>query len=301
MRLATTTGDFSAYTASQSEAIRCIREAGFRYADYNFNMDFAAQTGVALPDWKKQIESVRRTAEEIGITFVQSHAPMGKPIVKDENYPWFMEVNRRCIEACAMLGIPCIVVHSGYAPHLSVEETFDRNKAFYAELLPVAERFGVEILTENFNRMYKPDVYWVDCARDLRALIDWIDHPLLHACWDAGHANLQDMPQDEELRLLGSHVHALHVQDNWGDQDIHMAPFFGTLNLDALMHGLAEIGYRGYFTFEATNMLLPAKLRRPFSKEQLLLRAPIQLRAKAEALLYEIGRTVLEVYDCLEE
>ena len=214
MKFATTTGDFSAYTTSQSEAIRYIREAGFRYADYNFHMDAAAQTGIALPDWKKQIETVCKTAEEIGIAFVQAHAPMGRPLIKDENYSRFMEINCRCIEACAMLGIPNIVVHSGYAPGLSVEETFERNKAFYGELLPVAERFGVEILTENFNRMYKPDVYWVDSAKDLLALIDYIDHPLLHACWDAGHGNLQEMQQDEELHLLGSHVHALHVQDN---------------------------------------------------------------------------------------
>lgn len=301
MKLATTTGDFSAYTTSQSEAIRYIREAGFRYADYNFGMDVTAQTGIVLPDWKQQIGSVRRTAEEIGIAFVQSHAPLGRPLVKDENYPRFMEINRRCIEACAMLGIPNIVVHSGYAPGLSVEETFERNKAFYSELLPVAERFGVEILTENFNRMYKPDVYWVDSAKDLRALIDYIGHPLLHACWDAGHGNLQDMPQDAELRLLGSHVHALHIQDNLGDKDTHIAPFFGTLNLDSLMYGLADIGYKGYFTFEASNMLLPAKLRRSFNKDQRLACAPLGLRVKAEALLYEIGRTVLEEYGCLEE
>ena len=301
MKLATTTGDFSAYTSSQSDSIRLIREAGFRYADYNFHMDVAAQRGIVLPDWKKQIEDVRRTAEEIGITFVQSHAPMGKPIVMDEHYPHFMEINRRCVEACAMLGIPNIVVHSGYAPNLSVEETFERNKAFYGELLPVAERFGVEILTENFNRMYKPDVYWVDSAEDLRALIDYLDHPLLHACWDTGHGNLQELPQDQALRLLGAHVHALHVQDNLGDKDTHIAPFFGTLNLDALMHGLADIGYNGYFTFEASHMLLPAKQRRPFESDQRLASAPVALRVKAEALLYEIGKTVLDKYGCLEE
>lgn len=301
MKLATTTGDFSAYTTNPCEAIRYIREAGFRYADYNFHMDAAAGTGIALPDWKKQIESVRRTADELGITFVQSHAPMGRPLIRDDQYASFMEMNLRCIEACAMLDIPNVVVHSGYAPNLSVKETFERNKVFYGELLPAAERFGVEILTENFNRMTKPDVYWVDNAKDLLALIEYIDHPLLHACWDTGHGNLQDMPQDEALRILGSHVHALHVQDNFGDHDTHIAPFFGTMNLDALMHGLTDIGYKGYFTFEASNMLLPAKQRRSFDKDQRLVCAPFELRVKAESFLYEIGKTVLITYDCFED
>ena len=36
MKLATTTGDFNGYTGPQIESLRCIREAGFRYADYSF-------------------------------------------------------------------------------------------------------------------------------------------------------------------------------------------------------------------------------------------------------------------------
>ena len=128
-----------------------------------------------------------------------------------------------------------------------------------------------------------------------------IDHPLCHACWDAGHGNMQELPQDEALRVLGSHVRALHVQDNFGAGDNHIAPFFGTLNLDSLMNGLSEIGYQGYFTFEATNILLPGDRRRPYEKEQRLLSAPLSLRLKAEELLYEIGKATLEAYDCFEE
>ena len=67
------------------------------------------------------------------------------------------------------------------------------------------------------------------------------------------------------------------------------------------MHGLADIGYAGYFTFEASSMLLPAKLRKPYEGDRRLVRAPLELRLKAETLLYEIGRTVLKAYDCLDE
>lgn len=301
MKLATTTGDFSAYTHDQCEAIRYIKEAGFRYADYSFGMDNAGNLGVALPDWRKELENTKRKAEKLGMTFVQSHAPMGKPLVHDENYERFMEINLRCIEGCAILGIPSVVVHSGYAPNLSIEETFKQNKKFYEKLLPTAERFGVEILTENFNKMYKPDVYWVDSAEDLRALIDYIGHPLLKGVWDAGHGNLQETPQDEALRLLGDRIHALHIQDNLGDKDTHIAPFFGSLNLDSLMHGLKEISYKGYFTFESTSIFLSAAKRRPYIADQRLIRAPLELRIRAESLLFEIGETILTAYDCFEE
>ena len=68
------------------------------------------------------------------------------------------------------------------------------------------------------------------------------------------------------------------------------------MNLDALMHGLKDIGYTGCFTFEATQMLLPAKLRRPFESDQRLMCAPLSVRIAAEKLLYEIGRTILDAY-----
>ena len=108
------------------------------------------------------------------------------------------------------------------------------------------------------------------------------------------------MPQDEELRLLGKHVYALHVQDNYGDSDAHIAPFFGSLSLDSLMHGLQDIGYKGYFTFES-NFFRAANGRRVYEPDTRLAQPPLALYQKAETLLYEIGKSILTAYDCLEE
>ena len=46
MKLATTTGDFNAYTGNPIESLKYIREAGFKYADYSFSLDYRTQTGV---------------------------------------------------------------------------------------------------------------------------------------------------------------------------------------------------------------------------------------------------------------
>lgn len=304
MKLATTTGDFALYTNSQFEAMKYIHAAGFRYLDYSFGMDYKERTGVYSDDWKGHIQQVKELADALSITFIQAHAPMGfpwgMPLAKKEPLPQFIADNQRCIEACAMLGIPNIVVHSGYRKGLTREETFAENKEFYMELLRFAEPYGVNILTENFNKMEVPGLYWIDNAPDLRALIDYVDHPLFHACWDIGHANLQEMPQDEALRLLGGHVRALHIQDNMGDKDSHFAPYFGTTNMDSVMHGLMEIDYKGYFTFESDAILLNPVRRRPYAKDTRLLRAPLGLRIEAEKYMYQIGRYVLSAYDCYE-
>lgn len=299
MKLATTTGDFAAYAATQQEAMRYIAKAGFRYLDYNFGMDYGRKNGIFSGDLDGYIDDVKKECDELEVRFVQAHSPMGKPIARGNEA--FLNDTLKCVEACGMLGIPNIVVHSGYETGLTVEETFERNREFYAPLLEAAERYDVNILVENFNKMHVENLYWIDNAPDLLGLIEYIDHPRFHAVWDTGHANMQEMPQDEALRLLGKHVYALHVQDNMGNADSHMAPFFGTMNLDSLMHGLIDIGYDGYFTFEAGAILPGPNKRRPFEKDTRLLKVPLELRLSAERFLYDMGKCILDAYGCFEE
>ena len=297
MKLATTTGDFYQFTKSNTESLRLIREAGFHYADMNFNNDYADASGVFGADYEAYFDKLGAAAADIGITLVQAHAPLGKPL---EDGGVLQQATLRCIEACGAWKIPNLVVHSGYSRGLTKQETFEQNKAFFLPLLEKAEACGVNILVENFNKMKYPDLYWIDNATDLLALIEYMDHPLFHAVWDVGHANMQPMPQDEALRLLGSHVRALHIQDNLEEKDLHAAPFTGTLNLDAVMHGLQDIGYDGYFTFEVRSSFLPGSKRRPYPGDTRLLEPPMALHCAFEAYLYQLGKAVLEAYDCYE-
>ena len=298
MKLATTTGDFRAHAKDQFEAIDFIAQAGFKYIDYNFGPDFRQKNGVFSDDWQGYVKKLKKYVEDKGLKLVQSHAPMGQPFTDEA----FIDVNKRCIEACAMLGIDNTVVHSGHLKGVSTkEESFEKNKEFYGQLLPFAEEKGVFVLTENFNKMFDPDWYWADDAQTVLELLEYINHPMLKVCWDTGHGNMKDIPQHESLKLLDKHVHALHVQDNWTFDDHHVAPFFGTLNLDSLMHGLLEIGYNGYFTFEADAMFMPAYRKHQFEGDNRLLNVPLEIQLKGENLLYEIGKYILTAYDCFEE
>ena len=299
MKLSTSTGDFAAYTQHQSEAIGWIAQSGFRYIDYNFATDCARKNGIYGGDFDNYVDGIKRRADELGVAFVQAHAPAGQPFV--QGWDELVEQTVLCVKACAGLGIKHLVVHSAYAPDLSVEETIEKNKEFYTPILRAAEEHDVYILTENFNKMTKPNVFWIDNATDLLRLIEYVDHPLFQAVWDTGHANLQELAQDEELRLLGSHVRALHVQDNLGDRDTHLAPYMGTLNLDAVMHGLQEIGFHGYFNFEVGPFFAQVGRRRVYEADKRLRLPPLELRLKAEELLYEIGKCALEAYNCFEE
>jgi len=292
-----------AYAGSIEEHIELIHSAGFKHMDLGFPGPDCT-TGFYAEDpaeFEAFIKRIKDKCAELGMDFVQSHAPMGKPLAGDEAAARLMQVTKYCIRAAGALDIPHVVVHSGYLPDISKDECFERNKVFFDELLVEAEKYGVNVLVENFNKMTRENTFWIDNATDLRRMIDMVDHPLFHAVWDAGHANLQDMPQHKELAILGDHVLALHVQDNMGDRDTHRMPFFGTLNLDDLMKGLMDIGYKGAFNFEVASMITPPAKRRQFEADTRLLKAPLSVRMAEMRLMYEVGKATLEAYGLYEE
>lgn len=300
MKLATTTGDFSEYIASQEDAVRYIEKSGFKFIDYNFGIDYKEKNGFYSDDSDMHLDNMLKTADELSVKFIQAHAPMGKPL---ENGTINMEHVRTVVKAIKYssgLGIKNIVVHSGYSQGIAKKDCFELNREFYLRIFDVAEEYKVNVLTENFNKMTFDDVYWIDSAEDLFDFIEFVGHPFLHACWDTGHGNMQELPQDEALKILGRHVYGIHVQDNYGDHDSHIAPFFGSLNIDSLMNGLIDIGYDGYFTFESSRMFYPGSKRRVFSKDERLIKAPLELRIEAEKLLYKTGECILSAYGCLE-
>ncbi|MCR4718953.1 MAG: sugar phosphate isomerase/epimerase [Firmicutes bacterium] len=299
MKIATTTGDFSAYTESNLEAIEYVKKSGFRYIDYSFCLDYNNKTGFFGND-ADYIKKLHKKIGELDVMLIQSHAPFSS-LMFEKDISGLICDTIKCVRACAELDIPTLVVHTGYAHSLSKEETLKKNKEFFMPILEEAAQCKVKILAENFNKMEYEDIYWIDNATDLKEFIEYVNHTSLYAVWDAGHANLQEMNQYDELKIIGSYLQALHIHDNLGEGDNHMAPFFGTMSIDSLMQGLIDIGYSGYFTFEAENILLPFKNRRICTDDTRLLKAPLELRLKAEAFLYEIGKTILKAYDCFEE
>ena len=312
MKLATTTSDFcnfGGYKCSQEESMKYISQCGFRYLDYGFS--YGNPGGVFTEDWVKYIDGVKKTAQELAVRFVQAHAPMSPsptmPVEKDNEA--FIADNIRCIQCCAKLGIDRIVVHAGFKKGIDKDDNFELNRKFYKKILSAAEAYGVNVLTENFTQMHhESGVYWIDSAKDIRELVEFVDHPLFHVCWDVGHANTTRIPQDESLRTLGKHVYALHIQDNagiehpiYGYPDSHIAPFFGSVNFDQIMHGLQEINYQWAFTMETAVMFSYHSYKVKYEKDTRLTKPlPLDIKLHMEELLYKIGRYILESYECFE-
>ena len=92
------------------------------------------------------------------------------------------------------------------------------------------------------------------CAdiRELVQMVDAFNDPEhLAVCYDFGHANLiSGCNHRKNLKMIGSRLRALHIQDNHGNVDEHLLPFHGNIDWKEAMAGLSDIGYQGDLTFE---------------------------------------------------
>lgn len=304
MKIATTTGDFKRFCKNDSERIEELYRAGFRYIDLSM-YDFTPQSPYMSENWRDEVEKIRKTAERLGMKFVQAHSQGGNPLSEDKSHTDFLlAATVRSIEICEFLGIKNTVVHNGYMPKISKDEWFERNKAFYSELFPVMERCGVNVLCENSTKANMRDMYFINSGRDMLEFIRYVDHPQIHACWDTGHANCEG-GQYDDIITLGKELYAIHYNDNRGFSDEHILPFFGTLNHDEVMTALTDIGFDGYFTLECDSSLRFSDCwlggRRKFEKSSHLAEPQLFMQRKIERLAYEAAEYILKGYSMLEQ
>ncbi len=171
------------------------------------------------------------------------------------------EIGYRAFEAASVLGAPYMVMHPGMeSPEMTKEVFFRKFKAFIDKLLSEVGYLGIKIALENlapFDFNYR----YVQTGSDLRELIEYIDHPLVGACWDTGHGNLCRADQYESITALGEHLLCLHTSGNVGQfelgfkawrMDLHAAPLMGVsgVNFDAVLQALIDIDYNGTFNLE---------------------------------------------------
>ncbi len=304
MKIATTTGDFEHYCTNDCDRIRELYEAGFRYIDLSM-YNIAKPDHVYMQDnWKNEAEKIKNLADSLGMSFVQAHSPGVNPFNASGDVDFMMKSLNRSIEICGMLGIRNTVVHSGIQKGLSKSEWFQKNKEFYAELFSTMEKHNVNVLVENSTKVNMGDCYFINSGKDTRELVEFIDHPLIHACWDTGHANCEGNQYDE-ICAVGDELYAIHYNDNHGKSDEHLIPYLGTLNHDEVINALIDSEYNGYFTLECSSSLILKDYwlgsRRKFPQDERLVDPPLFAQRQLEKLMYDTAKYMLTSYGIFEE
>lgn len=301
MKIATTTGEVRGYAATPAEAVKMYEGTGFRHLDFNFYEVLKEGDPFMTDIWKDQILEAKEAAAALGMDFVQAHAP-GCTICGGDTEREIAAV-KRSIEACGLLGIENMVIHSGFLSGFTYPDDMQAycraNEPFFRALIPAMERYGVHILFENTTEKHcRGGKFFPILGRDLNEMIAFMDHPLFGAAWDVGHANMDDIDHAAQIKDLGSNLRAIHVHDNFGEKDIHLLPLMGSTDYDNFMQGLLDVHFPGYFTLEIKNNFYFARRKG--------LTGPLaypskELKKAALQLQYAVAREILTAYNVYED
>lgn len=241
------------------ESLDALYAVGYRNVDVSL-WGYANHGGPLDSDnWREWCEIHKEQCDRLGLEVNQTHgSALGGMNWDDLNYPdreFTFSMLDRCIEASAIFGSKCMVVHPYNLPHAPIYDREKLKAACIEHLDPYinkAKKYGVKIAIENMvdfggNRRR----YCGGDISELCELVDTINDPDVGICLDTGHAHYSGANVAEAVRLIGvKRLIATHVDDNKKNADDHVLPFFGTIDWEPVMKALAEIGYDKDFTYE---------------------------------------------------
>ena len=220
------------------------RLAAIGYTTLDMGLDYCVGEGRLLDgdNWREKVMALRKKADAMGIIYTHSHAP--------GNAGTRSEAQMRAFEAAALLGAGYIVVHPIHeigGQIITDDAEFIRiNREATLPLLPIAERLGLIILSENI--MWGSSIH----PKNIVDLVKAVDSPYFGWCFDTGHANCYGITPSI-LRELDVVPLSLHIQDTHGPGygDEHLLPGDGNIDWKEFLHILRDIGYRGEMVLEA--------------------------------------------------
>jgi sugar phosphate isomerase/epimerase len=153
---------------------------------------------------------------------------------------------RQVLDVAAILKPRAVVFHAGYDRWRYAGRKdiwLDNGLPVWKGLVEMASKFGVRLAVENvFDE--DPDA--------LAMLIDAVGSPDFGLCFDTGHFNLfSKVALEEWFKAIGDRVVELHLHDNAGNEDSHLALGKGTFDFDLFFGLLRQHGVRPVYTIEA--------------------------------------------------
>lgn len=261
--------DFTGYI----ESMRLCKEAGFSVLDLNMCAMLRRQTELNGDDWIKNAEQIRNEAEKLGITFSQSHPSYrpfkGSRFKSIEEKERFDELTRRAIHVSSILGVKWAVMHPVTEienAEYNLEADLAANHENFDKVVEQAARENVGIAFENMCDRDNRRRFGAT-AEELLTLVESYKGAPVGVCWDTGHAHRVYTNQIPAIEKLGKHIKALHVNDNFGQDDLHLLPFLGTIPWEKVMKALTKIGYEGDLVYEIRiNNYMPEGLKIPSAR-----------------------------------
>jgi sugar phosphate isomerase/epimerase len=198
-----------------------------------------------------QRQAVRRLLAQPGPRASSMHALFGPEydFSRLESELWQVAVSRaiESVAYAAELDIPILVFHASYEPILPEERPRRLERAIEGLTLigQKAKSTGRRIAIE-----YLPRTCLGNSLGELTYLIDRLGDETFGVCLDVNHLNRRYAALPQVVRALGARLIATHISDCDELDEKHWLPGKGVLDWPRFMQALAEIDYKGPFTYE---------------------------------------------------
>jgi len=222
---------------------RDVEKEVARIADYGFAfVDLTLEPPVARADLV-DARKIREALERHGLGVV-GHTAYYLPIASafDTVRDAAVLEAERCLAVFAQVGATEMNLHLDFrVPGHDPAVILRRNRESIERLLPTAASLGITLMVENGEG---------EDAALLAEILDPLPEVGLHL--DIGHANL-GVKRSHTAGLLerfGSRLRHVHLSDNKGQRDDHLAIGAGTISWKRELRALKATGYDGTVTLE---------------------------------------------------
>ncbi|MDT8378649.1 MAG: sugar phosphate isomerase/epimerase [Desulfotignum sp.] len=228
------------------DEIRKVAALGFDY--FELSMDPPEGHWARIRDLKNQIVATLADTDMPVVCHLPCfvYTPDLSPAIRQAS----LDEMKHSLDAAMEINALKAVLHPGYITGMGVFVMDTARKYAHDGLTAIvahAADLNLPLCFENmfpaYHLFYEPDPF-EPLFREF---------PQLQMTLDAGHANIGDLEQTrlgQFIRRLAPHIGHVHVSDNFGKKDDHLAVGKGNIDFPSLVSSLKQAGYDDTMTFE---------------------------------------------------
>jgi hydroxypyruvate isomerase len=230
---------------AETKSLNQLAELGFNAVDISPSMQ-------KTPTAKATLQAL---GLEVACVAISHEAPSGETFDSDDpnRVNPLVQYMNQALDHAADIGAGWTYVLPG---QLGNDRTLTRLGDHFAALAERGAMRGVKVCIEHFPDTALPTVQaTLDFIRD-------IGHPNLYLLFDIGHSQITKEDPAEVLAQAGDRLAYVHLDDNDGERDLHLALADGIQtheSLAAFFHVLEDIGYDGPVSLELNRTLPNAR------------------------------------------
>ena len=148
------------------------------------------------------------------------------------------------LEVAEKLDVCEVIFHHGYVPHTSSPEGWIRRAGEFWKAILEQTLEGTKIHLENMLE---------DTPSVIKGLVDAVSSPRLGICFDIGHAHANSStPVLDWVAALRSRISYVHIHDNNGKKDEHLAIGDGCIPIKSVLDAIETQSNRALWALEVS-------------------------------------------------